>query len=199
MNYLAHARLSFGEPNILAGNMISDFVKGKKRFDYSEPVQKGIMLHRAIDTFTDEHEATKEAKKFFKPVVGLYAGAFMDIVYDHFLAIDENEFSNEQALLDFSILVYRELENQALILPPKFTRLFPYMKSENWLYNYRTVSGIGKSFSGLMHRAKYLEYNSVVLESFQKNYDELKVCYDFFFPAVKTFAYRWLAAINNLH
>jgi acyl carrier protein phosphodiesterase len=30
MNYLAHAYLSFGEPDILAGNMISDFVKGKK-------------------------------------------------------------------------------------------------------------------------------------------------------------------------
>jgi acyl carrier protein phosphodiesterase len=94
MNYLAHARLSFDQPDILVGNMISDFVKGKKRFDYSEPVQKGITLHRAIDTFTDEHEATKEAKKFFKPVVGLYAGAFMDIVYDHFLATDENEFGH---------------------------------------------------------------------------------------------------------
>ena len=95
MNYLAHAWLSFGQRDILVGNMISDFVKGKKRFDYSEPVQKGITLHRAIDTFTDEHEATKEAKKFFKPVVGLYAGAFMDIVYDHFLATDENEFGRK--------------------------------------------------------------------------------------------------------
>ena len=199
MNYLAHARLSFDQPDILVGNMISDFVKGKKRFDYSEPVQKGITLHRAIDTFTDEHEATKEAKKFFKPVVGLYAGAFMDIVYDHFLATDEDEFATEQTLFDFSISVYRDLENQALILPQKFSRLFPYMKSENWLYNYRTVWGIGKSFSGLMQRAKYLEYNSVVLESFQKNYDQLKVYYNFFFPAVKTFAQHWLAATKNLH
>jgi acyl carrier protein phosphodiesterase len=34
MNYLAHACLSFGRPDILVGNMISDHIKGKKQFDY---------------------------------------------------------------------------------------------------------------------------------------------------------------------
>src|SRR5215469_17022272 len=91
MNYLAHAYLSFDQPEIVVGNMISDFVKGKKRFEFPEQIQKGIMLHRSIDAFTDEHAATKKAKEVFKPVVGLYAGAFIDIVYDHFLALDANE------------------------------------------------------------------------------------------------------------
>jgi acyl carrier protein phosphodiesterase len=40
MNYLAHAYLSFNEPGILTGNMISDFVKGKRKYDYSEIIQK---------------------------------------------------------------------------------------------------------------------------------------------------------------
>ena len=30
MNYLAHAYLSFGYSELLVGNLISDFVKGKK-------------------------------------------------------------------------------------------------------------------------------------------------------------------------
>ncbi|KAF0239868.1 MAG: hypothetical protein FD183_1294 [Chitinophagaceae bacterium] len=50
MNYLAHAYLSFNEPSILLGNMISDYVKGKKQYDYPLLIQKGIHLHRAIDT-----------------------------------------------------------------------------------------------------------------------------------------------------
>jgi acyl carrier protein phosphodiesterase len=70
MNYLAHAWLSFNQPEILVGNMISDFVKGKKRFSFSERIQQGIMLHRSIDEFTDAHDATKKAKQFLKPVVG---------------------------------------------------------------------------------------------------------------------------------
>ena len=60
MNYLAHAYLSFNDPEILVGNMISDFVKGKKKFDYPLRIQAGIMLHRIIDEFTDGHPATRE-------------------------------------------------------------------------------------------------------------------------------------------
>ena len=53
MNYLAHAYLSFNDQEILTGNMISDFVKGKKKFDYPSRIQAGINLHRLIDNFTD--------------------------------------------------------------------------------------------------------------------------------------------------
>ena len=67
MNYLAHAYLSFNHPEIVVGNMISDFVKGKKKFDYSEGIQKGITFHRAIDEFTDSHPTTKKAKEFLRP------------------------------------------------------------------------------------------------------------------------------------
>ena len=49
MNYLAHAYLSFNDPDILIGNMISDHVKGKKKFDLPEKIQRGITLHRNID------------------------------------------------------------------------------------------------------------------------------------------------------
>ena len=95
MNYLAHAYLSFNKPDILAGNMISDYIKGKKQFDYPLPVQKGIKLHRAIDNFTDTHAATQELKSFFRPQYRLYSGAFADVVYDHFLANDTYEDNNK--------------------------------------------------------------------------------------------------------
>src|SRR5262245_44062659 len=105
MNYLAHAYLSFNDPEVLVGNLINDFVKGKKRFDYPKGIQRGIALHRAIDNFTDQHDATREAKAIFRPAYRLYSGAFVDVVYDHFLAIDENEFS-ERSLFEFSVKVY---------------------------------------------------------------------------------------------
>jgi acyl carrier protein phosphodiesterase len=199
MNFLAHAWLSFNQKEILVGNMISDFVKGKKQFTYSEGIQKGIRLHRNIDTFTDNHEATKQAKQFFKPVVGLYAGAFIDVAYDHFLACDTNEFIDENNLLDFSLTVYKVLDQHLHVLPEKLTRMFPYMKNENWLYNYRTLNGAEKSFSGLIRRAKYLNHTSVVFECFRQNYEPLKKCYQSFFPAVKNFAYHQLSVANGLH
>lgn len=77
--------------------MISDFVKGKKKLEYPQAIQKGIALHRAIDTFTDTHDITRQAKVFFKPVYGLYAGALIDVIYDHYLANDPLRFLPEGA------------------------------------------------------------------------------------------------------
>ena len=110
MNYLAHAYLSFNHPGLLVGNMISDFIKGKKKFDYPPEIQNGIALHRAIDEFTDGHPATKKAKEFFRPAYRLYSGAFVDVVYDHFLARDTNEFEDAESLQNFTLQSYATLE-----------------------------------------------------------------------------------------
>lgn len=102
MNFLAHAFLSFNDPDILTGNMISDFVKGKRKFDYPVAIQNGIYLHRQIDNFTDFHPATARAKEFFRPHYRLYSGAFIDIVYDHFLATDHKQFNQNNPLENFT-------------------------------------------------------------------------------------------------
>jgi acyl carrier protein phosphodiesterase len=187
MNYLAHAYLSFRQPEILVGNMISDFVKGKKQFDYTPAIQKGIRLHRAIDNFTDQHLITKEAKLFFKPAVGAYAGAFMDVVYDHFLALDEQEFS-EAGWKIFAKEVYGQLSNYHSILPEKFGRMLPHMASQDWLYNYRFKWGIENSFSGVARRAKYLAGSAQAYGLFEEHYAELGRYSREFLPDVKNFA-----------
>ena len=105
MNYLAHAYLSFEDPEVLAGNMISDFVKGKKKYDYPPRILDGIDLHRDIDTFTDSSSITKEAAKFFKPAYGPYSLSFMDVVYDHFLA-GELQARGNDFLLRFATATY---------------------------------------------------------------------------------------------
>ena len=186
MNYLAHAYLSFNNPEILVGNLISDFVKGKKKFDYPPVIQQGIALHRMIDTFTDEHEATKEAKEIFRPHYRLYSGAFIDVVYDHFLAIDEKEFT-EHSLLDFSTGVYRVLDNYHQWLPDRFAGMFPYMKSQNWLYHYRTRSGTAKSLEGVVRRAAYLTESRTAFLLFEKHYQPLQQYYRQFWKEARPF------------
>ena len=187
MNYLAHAYLSFKQPDILAGNMISDFVKGKQKLSYSEGIQKGIMLHRMIDNFTDTHQVTHEAKQYFKPAVGLYSGAFTDIVYDHFLALDETLHTPSQ-LAGFAEDTYNMLDGFTSVMPEKFTRMLPYMRMQNWLYNYRTITGIENSFGGLVRRAVYLNNSVAAFEAFKQHYNELKQCYENFFSDVKEYA-----------
>jgi acyl carrier protein phosphodiesterase len=196
MNYLAHAYLSFNHPQILSGNLISDFVKGKKKFDYPVLIQKGIMLHRAIDEFTDSHETTKAAKIFFKPAYGLYAGAFIDIVYDYFLANDPKEFPANK-LADFSNDCYHKLKEQEEFFPEKFDKIFYYMQLHNWLYNYQFKEAIKNSFRGLVHRATYMHDSSAAYIIFENNLDELKKCYDDFFPLLKAFSFQKFDQLLN--
>jgi len=187
VNYLAHAYLSFNHEEILVGNLISDFVKGKKKFSYPGGIQKGIVLHRAIDTFTDTHEVTKMAKNIFRPCYRLYSGAFVDVVYDHFLAIDPDEFT-EESLQDFSEKVYDVLDQHINYLPEHFQRMFPYMKMQNWLYNYRNRWGTESSFEGVVRRASYLTESETAASLFEEHYKTLLQCYQSFFPDLKLFA-----------
>ena len=193
MNYLAHAYLSFNRPEILVGNMISDFVKGKKKFDYPAGIQNGISLHRAIDEFTDGHPATKQAKEFFRPAYRLYSGAFIDVVYDHFLALDKNEFENPAALKKLTGEVYHDLEENLALLPQRFRNIFPHMKEHDWLFNYQYLHGIEKSFGGLARRALYIDEPETAFMIFTENYNVLKDCYDIFFPSLKKFASHYLS------
>jgi acyl carrier protein phosphodiesterase len=196
MNYLAHAYLSFNNPEILVGNMISDFVKGKKKFDYPVPIQAGIMLHRTIDAFTDDHPATKEAKEFFRPHYRLYSGAFIDVVYDHFLATDAAVFT-ASSLFDFSQQVYSSLEKYKQWFPERFATMFPYMQSQNWLFNYRSILGTEQSFGGVVRRSAYLTESDTASSLFEKHYQPLQECYRHFWKDARPFIFKQYEILSN--
>jgi acyl carrier protein phosphodiesterase len=187
MNLLAHAYLSFNNENILVGNMISDYVKGKKQFDYPQQIQAGIQLHRAIDDFTDVHKTTQEIKKLFIPAYRLYAGAFIDVAYDYFLANDTNVFETQEHLALFTQNTYNLLQKNTTQFPEKFAKTFPYMQEQNWLYHYRTNEGIQKSFGGLARRAKYITETDTAFEIFLNNKEIISESYNVFFPQLKIF------------
>jgi acyl carrier protein phosphodiesterase len=186
MNYLAHAYLSFDRPGLLVGNMISDFVKGKKKYEYPAEILSGINLHRAIDEFTDVHPVTKSAKQIFQPAYGLYSGAFMDITYDYFIANDKQLFE-PRSLETFSQEVYETLELYSSVFPSRFKQLFPSMKRYNWLLNYQYSTGIERSFEGLTYRAAYISDSSAAFNLFLLNKEKLEKAYSSFFPELITF------------
>ena len=178
MNYLGHAYLSFGDTDILTGNMIGDHVKGRLALAaYSPGIRKGIELHRKIDGYADMHPATRRAKLFFREDYGLYAGAIMDTLYDHFLANDPKIFVSEPALLAFTQKVYSSIAINSKEFPAGFTGYFNYMQQENWLYNYRTLKGMERALGGLARRAKYMPPPQKAYELFITNFYGLNQCY----------------------
>lgn len=193
MNYLAHAYLSFNRPGLLVGNMISDFVKGKKKYEYAPDILSGIDLHRAIDDFTDMHPVTKSARQIFQPVYGLYSGAFMDITYDYFIA-NEKQLFEPGSLETFCQEVYDTLDNYTSVFPPRFNQMFPSMKKYNWLLNYRNNTGIQRSFVGLAYRAVYMSDSEAAFNLFLLNKDKLEYAYKMFFPELIRFTQNTISS-----
>jgi acyl carrier protein phosphodiesterase len=180
MNYLAHAYFSFRQPEWLVGNLISDFVKGRLQYDFPPGIQQGIRLHRAIDAFTDDHAATKRAKEVFRPHYRLYAGAFVDVTYDYFLANDAAHFATADELFEFSQFAYHTLLQYYDLMPERFQQMYHRMREQNWLYNYREKWGMEKSYGGVVYRSRYLEDSATAFELFEKNFVELQQYYEWF-------------------
>lgn len=192
MNFLAHSYLTFSDEQIV-GQFLQDFIRNKDRFSFPEKIGEGITLHRAIDTFTDAHPEIHEAKKIFSSLVRLYAGAFVDVAFDYFLA---NSLP-EKILKEHSEKVYRVLRNNEEIFPENFLRMLDSMEEDNWLYNYREDWGIKFSIQNVLSKAKYLDKNTPVFDVFLQNKAQLKVHFDAFFPDILVEAQRINETFNH--
>ena len=64
MNVLAHIYLSGDSDEIIIGNYIGDYVKGRDYLKYPELIRKGIIIHRHIDDFTDRHPVVHRSQRF---------------------------------------------------------------------------------------------------------------------------------------
>nr|MBR9810071.1 hypothetical protein [bacterium] len=67
MNFLAHFHLAQPTDGSRIGALLGDFVRGTPeslQTRFPPEVVNGIILHRAIDRFTDSHEIFLKSKKF---------------------------------------------------------------------------------------------------------------------------------------
>lgn len=195
MNYLAHAYLSYSDGQ-LVGNMIADFIRNRERFLYPGEIQKGIALHRAIDTFTDGHPEIHEAKKIFSPLVRLYAGAFVDVSFDFFLANKLAE--NQEDFKKFTEKVYQKLWINESFLPENFRKMLVPMEKDNWLFNYQNDWGIGYSMRNVKRKAKYLDEEIPVFEAFLKHKSQIKTHFNNFFPELEAYSRNFVENLELL-
>lgn len=153
MNFLAHIYLSGDDDLVKIGNFMADGIRGKQFKTYSAPIQKGILLHRAIDTFTDAHPVFRKSTKKLHEKYHHYSGVIIDIFYDHFLAKNWSTYSDEK-LEDFVNRFYNSLHANFESLSEKTQNLMPIMLRENWLVSYQSIEGIQHILTQMDRRTK---------------------------------------------
>jgi acyl carrier protein phosphodiesterase len=170
MNFLAHIYLSFNDEEVTLGNFIADSIRGNKFEHFPERVQKGILLHREIDTFTDAHAIPKKSSKKLHRNYGHYSRVIVDIYYDHFLAKNWLRYS-EEPLAAFVDRFYDLLEGSYPMLPDGIKRMMPYMISDNWIYNYSKLDGIARVLNGMNRRTANKSKMNFAILDLQEHYD----------------------------
>ena len=163
---------------LLTGNMVADHIKGRKPLALlPKGIADGVVLHRKIDAFADDHPAVSRAKIWFRDPYRLYAGPILDILWDHFLANDPSAFPAEDDLKQFTLDTYGLLETTDEWHPDIFRNYFPHMKAHNWLFHYRNLPGARRSLEGLSRRALYIPPIQEAYEIFIGRYYQLSQCY----------------------
>jgi acyl carrier protein phosphodiesterase len=196
MNYLAHLFLSFGDPKIMVGNFIADSVKGRQLLTFQPEIQHGIILHRRIDTYTDQHPLTAQSRGRIRHRYRKYSGVIVDIYYDHFLAANWKDYS-DQPLQLFTKNAYRVLFSHYLLMPARMKRILPAMAMGNWLASYASIDNLGLALSGIATRTRFDSQMQHATEELVMYYEDLKNDFRQFFPDIITYARHQVSAVEK--
>lgn len=187
MNYLAHIYLSGEDDDLKIGNFIADSIKGKRYLTYPLEIQKGIVLHRAIDSFTDSHPVVKQSVHRLFPEYSHYSAVIIDILYDHYLAANWKDFSD----IPLDVYVdnfYQLLTNRKSDLPKKVQNFLPYMIEDNWLLSYASIEGIGKILFQMNRRTENRSRMDLAVKELKLYYELFEIEFRTFFPELEQFA-----------
>ncbi|MDX1471598.1 MAG: acyl carrier protein phosphodiesterase [Flavobacteriaceae bacterium] len=198
MNFLAHIYLSGDNDLIRIGNFMADSIKGRKFQNYPSEMQVGILLHREIDTFTDVHPTVRNSTKRLHKKYGHYSGVIVDILYDHFLAKNWNDYSNVP-LDEFVEEFYDSLKDNYDLLTKRVKNLMPYMIEANWLVSYAEIDGIKKVLQGMNRRTGLKSGMDMAVEDLRKFYVEFEDDFKQFFPDLIEFSNLKLSELNKLY
>ncbi|WP_159948120.1 acyl carrier protein phosphodiesterase [Polaribacter septentrionalilitoris] len=196
MNFLAHLYLSKNNTNILIGNFIADHVRGNHFKHFNAEIQKGILLHREIDTFTDAHQIVRKSKRRLHKRYRHYDGVIIDIFYDHFLA---KNWTNYSAIpLDiYTQEIYSLFTKKATELPIKSQQFITYMVEYDILYNYQFEDGIERVLKGMNNRTKGKSQMDLAIEDLKELSLELENDFTLFFEDLQEFTNQKLKEITR--
>ena len=187
MNFLAHIYLSFDDDMITLGNFFADHIRGNKFKHFPIQIQRGILLHREIDTFTDSHPIAKQSSKRLHKNYSHYSRVIVDIYYDHFLAKHWSDYS-EVSLKEYVENFYQLLEKHYELLPVATQRIMPYMVADNWLFHYANLEGISRVLHGMNRRTNNRSKMNFAIKDLQENYNDFENEFRLFFEELITFS-----------
>lgn len=158
LNHLAHALLAGANDDLLLGSLLGDFWRGAPDPGWPPGVRAGVFLHRRIDVYTDSHPVVAAARALFDAPLRRYAGILVDVYFDHVLAREWANYSDEP-LAAFSARTGDLLDRHAAWLPADLNRFARYFRTHGLFGAYAqraTIVQVLGGISGRLRRANPL-------------------------------------------
>lgn len=191
MNHLAHALLAGADDGLRLGGVLGDFVRGTPDPALPDAVRRGILLHRAVDGYTDRHPQVQAARALFAPPYRRYAGIALDMWFDHCLARDFSRWS-QVPLARFSAELRALLRRHEALLPDTARRFARYMEANDLPAGYADAAMIGQALGGIGERLNRVNPLHAMLPVLQAMEAPLQAQFDVFFPELERFAREWI-------
>lgn len=189
MNYLAHIVLAGDNLQHQIGSLMGDFTKG--RIDtlsqkYPADVMTGIVGHRAVDQYTDQHPDFHASRLRISPERRRVSGIIIDVAYDHFLSLHWDRFCTVEKSVYIENF-YQALTEAPYELPARLQRIMPSMIEDDWLGSYERLEIIGYAYDRISTRFRRENNLAGSLTEVEREFEGLESDFLRFFPDIQKF------------
>ena len=188
MNHIAHCVLSGNNPDILIGNLLTDWLKPAQKKVLNPKYSLGLALHFCIDDFTDAHPEVKKANRLISDFAGKYAPVVTDIFFDYLLCENWHLYHSELKVSPsygfFFQSVYKIINDDLKNIPEAISpRLVSMIKAE-WLISYTSEEGLENVFKMLKKRTHFENNLDKIVPTLFKLKPDLESHFQVFFPSL---------------
>jgi acyl carrier protein phosphodiesterase len=175
--------LSGDDDQLMIGNFMGDFVKGRLVGRFPPRIEQGIALHRRIDSYASRSDLFQQSRRRLDPSYGLYRGVLVDLFYDHFLAATWSDWSTEP-LAAYLARTEGVISANSELLPERLQSLVPYIFAE-LLPSYAEVSGIGRALARMARRVRRDNPLAGGEAELLRHYGDLQTDFNAFLPLIR--------------
>jgi acyl carrier protein phosphodiesterase len=181
LNFFAHLVLAEQTVESRVGNLLGDFARGVDQQSLSVEVLQGLITHRRVDQFTDQHSQVLQMKRSFTPPRRRFAGIALDVLFDHYLLKHWELFSEEpkrQVIDD----LYRDLLAGQSVMPERMQQVIQKMIEGDWFRAYETLDGVAYALERVAGRIRFSHNFSGVGEELALHYPQFEIGFKRFLP-----------------
>ena len=178
--------------------MLGDFVRGRQALaEFDDDIQRGIMLHRHIDAYTDSLPAVSELRSWFVPPFRRYGGIIIDLAFDYELANQWHSYS-ATSLEEFDQGVREMLARHDRQLPELLKGFMRYADRRGLFAAYRQESEILYSLKGIGRRLSRPNPLHRVDEIWSDFEPLVSACFETVFKEIQSDVAQWLKSRSTI-